>query len=67
MSSSLPLRYSRPNAPKEITSRRLIRAAFSAYLTKGYVAADFAPAEEGGRRRKLACCAPRVGHIDAWH
>jgi predicted GNAT superfamily acetyltransferase len=30
-----------------------VRAAFSAYLSKGYVAADFAPAEEGGRRRPL--------------
>src|SRR5258706_1218111 len=32
---------------------RKVRAAFSAYLSKGYVAADFAPAEEGGRRRPL--------------
>jgi predicted GNAT superfamily acetyltransferase len=32
-----------------------VRAAFSAYLSKakGYVAADFVPAEEGGRRRPL--------------
>jgi predicted GNAT superfamily acetyltransferase len=30
-----------------------VRAAFLAYLSRGYVAADFAPAEEGGRRRPL--------------
>lgn len=30
-----------------------VRAAFSTYLSKGYVAADFVPAEEGGRRRPL--------------
>jgi len=30
-----------------------VRAAFSAYISKGYIAADFAPAEEGGRRRPL--------------
>ena len=30
-----------------------VRAAFAAYFSKGYVAADFAPAEEGGRRRPL--------------
>ena len=30
-----------------------VGAAFSAYLSKGYVAADFVPAEEGGRRRPL--------------
>jgi predicted GNAT superfamily acetyltransferase len=30
-----------------------VRAALSAYLGRGYVAADFAPAEEGGRRRPL--------------
>jgi predicted GNAT superfamily acetyltransferase len=28
-----------------------VRAAFSAYLSKGFVAADFVPAEGGGRRR----------------
>lgn len=30
-----------------------VRRAFQAYLGRGYVAADFAPAEEGGRRRPL--------------
>ena len=30
-----------------------VRAAFLAYFSRGYVAADFAPAEEGGRRRPL--------------
>jgi predicted GNAT superfamily acetyltransferase len=30
-----------------------VRQAFSAYMARGYVAADFAPAQEGGRRRPL--------------
>jgi chorismate synthase len=30
-----------------------VRRAFQAYLGRGYVAADFAPNEEGGRRRPL--------------
>lgn len=30
-----------------------VRRAFQAYLGRGYVAADFAPTEEGGRRRPL--------------
>jgi len=30
-----------------------VRRAFQAYLGRGYVAADFAPADEGGRRRPL--------------
>ena len=30
-----------------------VRQAFQAYLGRGYVAADFAPAQEGGRRRPL--------------
>jgi chorismate synthase len=30
-----------------------VRAALLAYLSRGYVAADFAPTEEGGRRRPL--------------
>jgi len=32
---------------------RKVRRAFEAYLSHGFVAADFAPAEEGGRRRPL--------------
>ncbi|HSB60224.1 MAG TPA: hypothetical protein VLI67_00800, partial [Vicinamibacteria bacterium] len=30
-----------------------IRTALAAYLSRGYVAGDFAPTEEGGRRRPL--------------
>ncbi len=30
-----------------------VRRAFQAYLGRGYLAADFAPTEEGGRRRPL--------------
>lgn len=30
-----------------------VRQAFQAYMARGYVAADFAPTEEGGRRRPL--------------
>jgi predicted GNAT superfamily acetyltransferase len=30
-----------------------VRQAFQTYLSRGYVAADFAPAQEGGRRRPL--------------
>lgn len=30
-----------------------VRSALSTYFSRGYVAADFAPAEEGGRRRPL--------------
>jgi predicted GNAT superfamily acetyltransferase len=30
-----------------------VRRAFQAYLGRGYVVADFAPTEEGGRRRPL--------------
>ena len=30
-----------------------VRRAFQAYFARGYVAADFAPSEEGGRRRPL--------------
>ena len=30
-----------------------VRQAFQAYMARGYVAADFAPAQEGGRRRPL--------------
>ena len=30
-----------------------VRRAFQVYLGRGYVAADFAPTEEGGRRRPL--------------
>lgn len=41
-------------APRVAESwHRKVRAAFSAYLSNGYVAADFVPAEEGGRRRPL--------------
>jgi len=32
---------------------RKVRRAFEAYLGRGYAAADFAPTEEGGRRRPL--------------
>jgi predicted GNAT superfamily acetyltransferase len=32
---------------------RRVRTALVAYFSRGYVAADFAPAEEGGRRRPL--------------
>jgi predicted GNAT superfamily acetyltransferase len=30
-----------------------VRAALGAYLSRGYAAVDFAPTEEGGRRRPL--------------
>jgi hypothetical protein len=30
-----------------------VRRAFQSYFSKGYRAADFAPTEEGGRRRPL--------------
>ena len=32
---------------------RKVRRAFAAYVSRGFVAADFAPTEEGGRRRPL--------------
>ena len=31
----------------------VVRLALESYLSRGYVAADFAPSEEGGRRRPL--------------
>ena len=38
-----------------------VRRAFQAYLGRGYVAADFAPTEEGGRRRPFYVLRKRQG------
>jgi predicted GNAT superfamily acetyltransferase len=38
-----------------------VRRAFQAYLSRGYLAADFAPTEEGGRRRPFYILRKRQG------
>ena len=38
-----------------------VRRAFQAYFARGYVAADFAPTEESGRRRPFYVLRKRQG------